>query len=444
MGDIAIRVEHLSKKYEIVMGNSRGHSGLAEEMTQGVRRMLGMGGGAGSSSLRREEIWPVRDVSFEVQCGEIVGIIGRNGAGKSTLLKILSRIIEPTSGRAQMYGRVGTLLEVGMGFHPQLTGRDNIYLSGIIYGMKKQEIDKRFDEIVAFSGVEKYIDTPVKRYSSGMYVRLAFAVGAHMDCEVLIVDEALAVGDSQFQKKCLDKMHDMGEHGRTVLFVSHNMDAVTRLCKRVILLDQGKVIADGSSHEVVGTYMHVGASSVRGFKEWTDLTTAPGDDVARLCAVRVKTINGRIADVIDIRRTFAIEVEIEVLKPGWVLTPNLEFYSDGEGCLFESFDMDPVWRSRSRPVGRYVSTAWVPGNLLSEGAHFVTVHCVSIDPFRIMIKVEEVVGFRVVDNYEGDSARGDFTGEMVGVVRPMLKWATQFVPRQESANIERGERGTGL
>ena len=440
MGDIAIRVEHLSKKYEIVIGKSRGGSGLAEHVTQGVRRMLGMGGRAESSSQRREEVWPVRDISFEVQRGDIVGIVGRNGAGKSTLLKLLSRITEPTSGRVHMYGRVGTLLEVGTGFHPELTGRDNIYLSGIIYGMTKKEIDKRFEEIVAFSGVEKYIDTPVKRYSSGMYVRLAFAVGAHMDCEILIVDEVLAVGDTQFQKKCLGKMHDMGDQGRTVLFVSHSMDAVARLCKRVILLDQGKVIADGSAHEVVGKYMHAGAST-RASKEWTDLSTAPGGDVVRLCGVRVKTVEGKISDVIDIRQAFAIELEIEVLRPGWVLTPNLELYSDGGECIFESFDMDPNWRRCSRPVGRYVSRAWIPGNLLSEGAHFVTMHCVSIDPVRIMIKVEEVVGFKVVDNREGDSARGDYTGEMVGAVRPMLKWTTQFVPRQESADIKCGEDG---
>ena len=434
MGDIAIRVEHLSKKYEIVIGKSRGESGLAECMTQGVRRMLGMGGGAGSSSPRREEVWPVRDVSFEVQLGDIVGIVGRNGAGKSTLLKLLSRITEPTSGRAQMYGRVGTLLEVGTGFHPELTGRDNIYLSGIILGMKKTEIDKRFDEIVDFSGIEKYIDTPVKRYSSGMYVRLAFAVGAHLDSEILIVDEVLAVGDTQFQKKCLDKMHDIGEHGRTVLFVSHNMDAVARLCKRVILLDKGKVIADGPAHHVVGTYMHAGTSS-RGTKEWTDLSTAPGDDVARLCAVRVKSVDGQILDVIDIRQSFAIELEIEVLQPGWVLTSNIAFFSESGQCLFEALDLDPDWRGRPRPVGRYISTAWVPGNLLAEGVHFVSTHCMSIDPPRMMIKVEEVVGFRVVDSHEGDSARGDFMGEMRGGIRPMLKWTTHFVPRLESADI---------
>ncbi|MBK8277197.1 MAG: ABC transporter ATP-binding protein [Nitrospira sp.] len=252
MGNVAIRVEQLSKKYEIMIGKSRGESGLAERFTQGVQRMLRMKGAPPSSSPRREEVWPIRDVSFEVETGDVVGIIGRNGAGKSTLLKLLSRITEPTSGRAQMFGRVGTLLEVGTGFHPELTGRDNIYLSGIILGMKKAEIDKKFDEIVEFSGIDKYIDTPVKRYSSGMYVRLAFAVGAHLDPEILIVDEVLAVGDSQFQQKCMNKMHDIGEKGRTVIFVSHNMSAVARLCNKAIFLQGGRLVKQGPTHEIVG------------------------------------------------------------------------------------------------------------------------------------------------------------------------------------------------
>lgn len=437
MRTVVIRAENLSKKYMISVNKDAQGGSLADRLNDGAKKLFTLRSPFSAQSLVKEEVWPLKDVSFEVHAGEVVGIIGRNGAGKSTLLKILSRITEPTRGRAEMYGRVGTLLEVGTGFHPELTGRDNIYLSGIILGMKKQEIDKRFDEIVAFSGIEKYIDTPVKRYSSGMYVRLAFAVGAHLEPELLIVDEVLAVGDTQFQKKCLDKMHEIGEHGRTVLFVSHNLHAITRLCKRAILLDQGKVIADGSAHEVVGTYMHAGAST-RGSKEWTDLSTAPGCDVARLCAVRVKTVEGRIPDVIDIRQTFAIELEIEVLQPGWVLTPNIEIYSDDGECIFESFDLDPAWRRCPRPVGRYVSTAWIPGNLLSEGVHLMNALCISFEPHRVLIKAEEAVGFLVVDSHDGDSARGDFGGEMLGVVRPMLKWTTQFVPREESANITRG------
>ena len=443
MSRVTVRAENLSKKYMISVNRATQDGSLAEGLSDGARKLLTLQSPFSKQNLVKTELWPVKDVSFEIRAGEVVGIIGRNGAGKSTLLKILSRITEPTSGRAEIFGRVGTLLEVGTGFHPELTGRDNIYLSGIILGMKKAEINRKFDEIVEFAGIAKFIDTPVKRYSSGMYVRLAFAVGAHLEPEILIVDEVLAVGDSQFQKKCLDKMKDIGEHGRTVVFVSHNLQAVTRLCQRVILLDQGKVIADGPAHHVVGTYMHAGAPS-RCFKEWTDLSTAPGDDVARLCAVRVKTVDGRIPDVIDIRQTFAIELEIEVLQPGWVLTPNIEFYSDDGECIFEVFDLDPGWRRRPRPVGRYVSTAWVPGNLLSEGAHYINAICMSFEPHRKLIHAEEAVGFLVVDSHDGDSARGDLVGEMLGVVRPMLKWTTQFVPRQESANITRSEERTAL
>jgi len=437
MSIVTIRAENLSKKYMISVTKDGQGGSLVERMNDGVKKLLTLRSPLSTQSLVKEELWPVKDVSFEIRAGEVVGLIGRNGAGKSTLLKILSRITEPTGGRAEIFGRIGTLLEVGTGFHAELTGRDNIYLSGIILGMKKAEIDRKFDEIVEFAGIAKFIDTPVKRYSSGMYVRLAFAVGAHLEPEILIVDEVLAVGDSQFQKRCLDKMKDIGEHGRTVLFVSHNLQAITRLCKRAILLDQGKVIADGSAHEVVGTYMRTGASS-RGSKEWADLSTAPGGDVVRLCAVRVKTVEGEISDVVDIRQTFAIELEIEVLQPGWVLTPNIEFYSDEGQCIFEVFDLDPDWRRRPRPVGRYISTAWVPGNFLSEGAHQMSVICMSFEPHQVLIKVEEALGFLVTDSHDGDSARGDYMGEMMGVVRPMLKWTTQFVPRRENANVIHG------
>jgi lipopolysaccharide transport system ATP-binding protein len=252
-----IRVENLGKEYRIGARQAP-YSTLRESLAQAafapfnrVRRLL-------SNTLtpnpEPERIWALKDVSFEVQPGEVVGIIGRNGAGKSTLLKLLSRITEPTTGRIDLYGRVGSLLEVGTGFHPELTGRDNIYLNGAILGMSRHEITRRFDEIVAFAEIEAFLDTPVKRYSSGMYVRLAFAVAAHMEPEILIVDEVLAVGDGSFQKKCLKKMEDVGRHGRTVLFVSHNMQAVTRLCQRAILLGQGTVLAEGRSAHVASRY----------------------------------------------------------------------------------------------------------------------------------------------------------------------------------------------
>ncbi|MDP3091203.1 MAG: ABC transporter ATP-binding protein [Nitrospira sp.] len=423
MGNVAIRVEQLSKKYEIMIGKSRGESGLAERFTQGVQRMLRMKGAPASTSPRREEVWPIRDVSFEVETGDVVGIIGRNGAGKSTLLKLLSRITEPTSGRAQMFGRVGTLLEVGTGFHPELTGRDNIYLSGIILGMKKAEIDKKFDEIVEFSGIDKYIDTPVKRYSSGMYVRLAFAVGAHLDPEILIVDEVLAVGDSQFQQKCMNKMHDIGEKGRTVIFVSHNMSAVARLCNKAIFLQGGRLVKQGPTHEIVGEYLY-NSGALTGCREWLDPTKAPQDDIARLCAVRVRTEKGIVTDTVDIGEAVGVELEYEVLQPGHILVPNFGFKSDEGETLFVSNDRDPTWLRRPRPVGRYSSTVWVPGHFFGEGTVIVGGGLVREAPFHEHCDYPEAVAFHVTESNEGITARGDYTGDIPGKIRPLLKWTT--------------------
>ncbi len=425
MGNVAIRVEQLSKKYEIQIGKSRGESGLAERFTQGVQRMLRMKGAPATSSSRREEVWPIRDVSFEVEAGDVVGIIGRNGAGKSTLLKLLSRITEPTSGRAQMFGRVGTLLEVGTGFHPELTGRDNIYLSGIILGMKKAEIDKRFEEIVEFSGIGKYIDTPVKRYSSGMYVRLAFAVGAHLDPEILIVDEVLAVGDSQFQQKCMNKMHDIGERGRTVIFVSHNMSAVARLCNKAIFLRDGRLVKQGLTHEIVGEYLY-NSGALTGCREWLDPAKAPQDDIVRMCAIRVRTEKGIVTDTVDIGEAVGVELEFEVLQPGHLLVPNFGFRSDEGDFLFVSNDRDLAWLRRPRPVGRYSSTVWIPGHFFAEGTVIVGGGLVKEDPFHEYCDYPEAVAFHVTESNEGVTARGDYAGDMPGLIRPLLKWTTQF------------------
>lgn len=259
MSDIAIRVDNLSKRYHIGQTQER-HDTLRDALVAGLRGLsLVVGGGRradnGPQRTDETEFWALRDVSFEVKQGEVVGIIGRNGAGKSTLLKILSRITEPTSGRVELHGRVASLLEVGTGFHPELTGRENIYLNGAILGMKRAEIDRQFAEIVAFAEIEKFLDTPVKRYSSGMYVRLAFAVAAHLEPEILLVDEVLAVGDAAFQKKCLGKMGEVAQEGRTVLFVSHNMGSIDALCRTAIFLDQGRVASGGQAREIISVYL---------------------------------------------------------------------------------------------------------------------------------------------------------------------------------------------
>ena len=428
MSNIALQVENLAKKYEIAIGKHR-HDTLRDQISDAVRSMFRSNGRSRGS---KETFWALKDISFEIKKGELVGVIGRNGAGKSTLLKILSRITVPTSGKADIYGRVASLLEVGTGFHGELTGRENVYLNGAILGMKKAEIDRKFDEIVAFSEVEKFIDTPVKRYSSGMFVRLAFAVAAHLEPEILIVDEVLAVGDARFQKKCISKMEEVGHQGRTVLFVSHNMQSITRLCPRVILLDEGRILKDGPSHEAVSAYLDSGpaASAAR---EWHDPAAAPGGEVARLRAVRVRAEDGQIAEITDIRRPVRVEMEYDVIQSGHVLVPYYDFYNEEGLDVFSTMDLDPAWRGRPRPQGRWTSTVLIPGNLLAEGTLFVGPGLMSLTSLITQFQERDVVAFHVVDAQDGDSARGDWAGKVDGVMRPLLNWNTQFDPNESQS-----------
>jgi lipopolysaccharide transport system ATP-binding protein len=371
-------------------------------------------------------IWALRNVSLRVERGEVVGIIGQNGAGKSTLLKVLCRITDPTSGFAEIRGRVSSLLEVGTGFHPELTGRENIYLNGTILGMTKKEVDHKFDEIVSFSGVEKFLDTPVKRYSSGMQVRLAFSVAAHLEPEILLIDEVLAVGDIEFQRKCLKKMENVGQEGRTVLFVSHNMPAVTRLCSRTILLSRSRIIDDGPTEKVVKKYLTSGVG-VPAAREWLDIATAPSGEFTRIHAVRVKTEDGDILDTIDIRHSFTIEIFWEVIKSGYGLSPHFGFNNESGELVFVTIDLDPEWRGKIRPVGRYRSTVWVPGNLLAEGLFYVDCFLYNNTLNVVDCGEKPAISFQIVDPCEGDSARGDYGHHhFPGVVRPLLKWTTEL------------------
>jgi len=431
--DTAIAVENVSKRYRL--GGAR-HDSLRDALWSAVTDLGSMAGrtlrkrGAGAAG-DPDHIWALHDVSFEVRPGEVLGIVGPNGAGKSTMLKILSRITEPTDGRVRMLGRVGSLLEVGTGFHPDLTGRENVYLNGAILGMRKTEIDRKLDEIVDFAEVSRFLDTPVKHYSSGMYLRLAFAVGAHLETEILLVDEVLAVGDARFQQKCLDKMRDVGRHGRTVLFVSHNLLAVKRLCERTILIDGGRIWKDGPSEDVVTAYLNAGRHTTA-LREWPSREAAPGRDVVRLRAVRVRTADGQLAETLDVRYPVAVQMEYEVLEAGHVLLPNFQFFNDSGIHMFASHDLDPAWRQRRRPAGRYVSTVRIPGNLLAEGIVSVSVGMETVAPKLFQFYVHDAVTFRVVDPLEGDSARGDYLGKINGVVRPRLDWSTDEVPVEES------------
>ena len=331
-------------------------------------------------------MWALRNVSFELKPGEVVGLIGRNGAGKSTLLKILSRITDPSEGWVDIRGRIGSLLEVGAGFHPELTGRENVFLSGTVLGMRNREIRRKFDEIIAFANVERFVDTPVKHYSSGMFLRLAFAVAAHLEPEILLVDEVLAVGDARFQRKCLDKMQDVGERGSTVILVSHNMPAITRLCERAILLDQGAVVADGPAHQVVAAYLSSGLTTSSA-REWGDDASAPAAPEVRLRAVRVRGEDGQITEAVDIRQRVGVELEYDVLQPGHVILPHFTLHNAEGAFVFVSFDQSDEWRGRVRDPGRYVSTGWIPGNLLSEGAAIVgaAFRVLESGPFAVLV-----------------------------------------------------------
>jgi lipopolysaccharide transport system ATP-binding protein len=423
MEEMAIAASGLAKKYRI--GLRRDPYGRLTEtlwnaFSDPLRRKRGQ--------AREDDFWALRDISFEVPRGSVVGVIGRNGAGKSTLLKILSRITEPTLGRAELRGRVGSLLEVGTGFHPELTGRENILLSGAILGMKRSEISRKFDEIVAFADVDQFLDTPVKRYSSGMKVRLGFAVAAFLEPEILFIDEVLAVGDAEFQKKCLGKMSEIGKTGRTIIFVSHSMPGIQRLCDRAILLDHGRVVVDGSTHEVIRRYLESGPGRTSS-REWADPASAPGDDVARLKSIRVVPAGGGPTEEIDIRRPIDVEVEYWTKAPG-ALRPsaNLHFFNDEGVCLFINNDWnDRKWWNSSRRPGVVRAVCHIPGNFLAEGRVVVTAMVSTYNPTRVHAVEREAVSFVIVDRSEGDGVRGVFASEFPGVVRPMLDWQVDQV-----------------
>lgn len=448
MSEITIAVENLSKRYRIgVKDRLRGATlvgGVLESVKRPFRNLRNLSRLARFDEDQEDSddvVWAVRDVSFDVHQGEVVGLIGRNGAGKSTVLKLLARIATPSSGRATIHGTVSSLLEVGTGFHPELTGRDNIFLNGAILGMGRREITRKFDEIVDFSGVERFIDTPVKRYSTGMKVRLAFSVAAHLEPDILLVDEVLSVGDAAFQKKCLGKMDDVARRGRTVIFVSHNQGAVTRLCDRIILLEHGRLVEDGPAHDVMSTYLRAGTGSLAQ-SIWDDPSTAPGGEVVRLRAVRVLDQHRRVLESVDISRPFRLEMEYDVLRGGSEILPGFQLWNAEEGVLaFSALDLDPEWRGRRRPAGLYRTSAWIPGDLLAEGMFTVDAYGMTLNPRVAQFMAEAAVAFNVVDRIDGTSARGDWGGAMGGVVRPKLQWRTEYEPIGEvDRALAHGER----
>lgn len=369
MRDIAVRAEKLGKLYRV--GQYVGYRTLRESMINTLsfpfRNTTSPKGRRTVTETPPSDttIWALKDVSFEIKQGEAVGIIGRNGAGKSTLLKVLSRITEPTEGYAEVRGHIGSLLEVGTGIHPELTGRENIYLSGVILGMRKTEIDRKFDEIVDFSGIEKHLDTPVKRYSDGMRVRLVFSVAAHLEPQVLLVDEVLAVGDAEFQKKCLGKMEDVTRGGRTVLFVSHNMGAITELCQRAILLDQGQIVSSGTARQVVSAYLQSFSDKLGSI----EIAEPDGDTEVSLKRAAIVDQKGAVDANVDFRLPFFISVEFEVKKSVRQLSLWIRLVNEyGIRVLFSWIDFQKPYRP-----GVYRALGKMPGELLTPGRYYLDV-----------------------------------------------------------------------
>lgn len=419
----AISIANLGKLYRL--GGAAKHDTLRDKLAEGMRSLMRRGSAAGRPE---NEFWALRNVGFDVAEGEAVALIGRNGAGKSTLLKLLSQITEPTEGEIRLHGRVASLLEVGTGFHPELTGRENISLNGAILGMSRREIKAKFDEIVAFAEVERFLDTPVKRYSSGMYVRLAFAVAAHLEPEILLVDEVLAVGDAAFQKKCLGKMGSVAREGRTVIFVSHNMVAVRNLCKRAVMLEAGHVAADGDVNGVVAKYLGGDAHENLPERVWVTPAAAPGCRSMRLHRVAVHDKTGAVNADIGIEDPFTVAVEYWVTRPWIRCGATVMVWTDDGQLVFMSFsNTDAEWHTKMRPEGLYRSVCHIPANFLNSGRHGISVQLwkENYDPST---REDEVVHFHVNDT---GGVRGDFMGKFLGAVRPDLKWETEVISEEK-------------
>lgn len=415
MSNYAITVADIGKKYNIFTEVNR-YQTLREKIVETLRTPLK----TLINPTGSETFWALRHIDFEVEKGLVLGVIGKNGAGKSTLLKILSRVVEPTEGRAEIRGRVGSLLEVGTGFHPELTGRENVYLNGAILGMKRSEIEKKFDEIIAFSEIEQFIDTPVKRYSSGMYMRLAFAVSAHLEPEILIVDEVLAVGDAEFQKKCLGKMSDVAGEGRTVLFVSHNMSAVTRLTKECIILEHGRMVKRANSQEAVDYYLSHDYQK-GGERVWKSSEIPEDAKPFKPVSMRVINNRGQVSDSVRSIDPLSIEVEYELDAPITGLRVGIYLMSMRGEFVFTSFDTDDPEefnRLTTRKAGHYISRCRIPADMLNEGRFVIGMNA---SVFRVKRYFQDANA--VVFNVNAAGAPGMHWAETrQGVTRPRLDW----------------------
>ncbi len=433
-----IKAEHISKSYQIAHEKQEGYTTLREAVGKQTKHLFQTIGntlrGKATAGLNSEiqEFWALKDVSFEIKQGDRVGIIGKNGAGKSTLLKVLSRITSPTSGTIRIGGRVASLLEVGTGFHPELTGRENIFLNGAILGMTRNEIKSKFDEIVAFAEIEQFLDTPVKRYSSGMYVRLAFAVAAHLEPEILVVDEVLAVGDADFQRKCLGKMEDVSKNqGRTVLFVSHSMPTISSLCNRAILMEKGQVKLDGEVGSAILTYYSSGNASPT-YLDYSNEDKKTGDAFAQLVKAGIYIDNQISEPEIDITQKIAIKMTYKILVKDDKILPyaNFHLYNAGGVCVL----ITTPKTTQIHEVGEYETICWLPANLLNQGTYFVGLAVSSFGKgVGIHFYESNALSFNIRDDIYNVPTRlkvGEivaYSGEIPGAIRPLLEWETQKI-----------------
>jgi len=416
-----IHIENVGKRYQLV-SERVAYATLRESLAGSFMKSIDRLRGRGETSADRA-FWALRGINLDIVPGERLGIVGVNGAGKSTLLKILSRITEPTEGRARLYGRVGSLLEVGTGFHGELSGRENVYLNGAILGMKHAEIARNFDEIVAFAELGRFLNVPVKRYSTGMYMRLAFAVAAHLQPEILIVDEVLAVGDAAFQKKCLGKMSEVSQNGRTVIFVSHNMAAVQNLCSRVLWMAAGRVVEDGEPARVIGNYLKTTLTTMSQ-QLWTDPASAPGNDRVRVRRAAIVPAVAEFEDHFTVRTPLRVEFEYWNLVAGSPLEIAVIIRTEEGYPIFST--SSGRWTEQSLPAGLYRSSFEIPGDLLNDGVHRVELN-IRRNERQLVYRLDDVLVFDVLDSAE---ERNGFFGKSIGAVRPPLAWQNTLLEEQ--------------
>ncbi|MCH2196641.1 ABC transporter ATP-binding protein [Kordia sp.] len=434
--DIILRVEKLSKQYRLgVIGTGT----ISHDLNRWWHKIRGkedpytrIGERNKRNTVGKSNyVWAIKDISFDVRKGEVLGIIGKNGAGKSTLLKILSKVTMPTQGIIRSKGRIASLLEVGTGFHPELTGKENIFLNGAILGMTKAEIKSKFEEIVEFAGVQRYVDTPVKRYSSGMKVRLAFAVAAHLEPEILVVDEVLAVGDAEFQKKAIGKMQDIAKgEGRTVLFVSHDMDAIQKLTQRTVVLADGEVIFDGDTDTAIQAYLNQGMD-IKPYHEWESMETAPGNDFGRLKSAAIRNEKGELCNRFSVRDDMYVEVTYWDLNTEYHNTAIIHVVNERGQRLFASNEFNaPDWLEYHDKTNKGIVTATckIPRHFLAEGQFSLLVAVGNYNPEIIHAVEDNLLSFEIFDDTTGDGVRGPYAGKWPGLMRPMLSWKIKKQP----------------